>query len=215
MRPGARGGNAMKTRSVSRSPQEGHAARRGQEAGVTLIEVAIALALGTVLMGVLGSVLVGTTNSLDYILKDAVSVEDMDDVVNGVRDDLRKTEIGKITIQTGSINDTLIFQERTDPEDDGTYIYGAEDNSGIFQQDWSVRYTVVGTDLVRQLLNAAGAVQSSGAVAQRVDVTAGGQKGFSVIKNGSLYTVLLTVNKAFDDQKTYSKTMQSTVLVQN
>ena len=205
----------MKTHRVSRSPQEGHAARRGRQAGVTLIELAIALALGTVLMGVLGSVLVGTTNSLDYILKDAVSVEDIDDVVNGVRDDLRKTETGKITIQTGSINDTLIFQERTDPEDDGTYAYGVEDNSGIFQQGWSARYTVVGTDLVRQLLNTAGAVQSEGVVAQRVDVTAGGQKGFSVIKNGSLYTVLLTVNKAFDDQKTYSKTMQSTVLVQN
>jgi hypothetical protein len=36
-----------------------------------------------------------------------------------------------------------------------------------------------------------------------------------VIKNGNLYTVLITINKTFSDQKTYTKTMQGTVLVTN
>lgn len=182
-------------------------------AGMSLLEVSIAMGVGVTLLSVLGSIIVGTTNSLDYIVKDSVTLQDIEDTVTSIRDEIRDSKPSAITIQTGTVNDVLTFQDSS--EVGTTLDYGMDDSTGIWQSGWSVRYRVAGTDLVREVLSTGGALVSSDIVAQSLDVVAGGQKGFSVIKNGNLYTILVTVNKTFSDQKSYTKTMQSTVRVAN
>jgi hypothetical protein len=193
--------------------QTGENGRLSRTTGVSLLELSIAMGVGITLMAVLGRILIGTTNSLDYIVKDSVSVQDIEDTVTTIRDEIRDSKPSAITITTGTDNDTLTFQ---DSRLVGTTMdYGTEDSSGAWQSAWSVRYRVVGTNLVREVMNSGGASVSSSTVAQSLDTATGAPKGFSVIKNGNLYTVLITINKTFSDQKTYTKTMQGTVLVTN
>lgn len=202
--------NRISSTGTTRYIQSSTAAR---ESGFTLLELAIALAIGATVVSILGSVLIGSTNSLAYIMEDCVALEDIDDVVNGVRDELRESRTSSITINTGSLNDTVTLQQSQDGG--AAMVYGADDQYGNFQTDWSIRYQVSGSDLLREVLNTSGNVQSSGIVAQGIDITDGGQKGFSVIRNGNLYVVLVTINKSFPDGNGYSKTMQSTVRVMN
>ncbi|MBI4605124.1 MAG: hypothetical protein HY721_24435 [Planctomycetes bacterium] len=176
-------------------------------AGFTILEAAIGFAVGITILAVLGNILIGTTNSLDYVVQDCVTVRDIQDVVDGVRTELRSSSTSVITIVSGATADTLAFQVSSGG------LFGAQDVNGAFQQGWSIRYLVSGTDLVREVLDTSGTVQSSGVVAQRLGGATAGQKVFSVTKNGSLYVVLVRIQKTFSDSKTYTKSMQSTVLV--
>jgi len=186
--------------------------RRPPRDGFSLLELAIAVALGTTLLAVLGRVLVNTTGSIDYIVKDLVTVQDIKDTVSGIGDELRRSSAATITVTTGSLSDTLTLRVSSGTGASSTY--GAEDQSGTFQTGWSIRYRAVGTDLVRDVLNTGGTVVSSGIVAQHVSNQVG-TKALSVVQNGPLYTVNLQIFKSFDDGKTYSKGMQTTVFVKN
>lgn len=184
----------------------GLAPRDPRQHGFTLLETAIGLVLGTALMAILGRAVIGTTHSIDYVIQDCVTVRDIQDAVNGIRDELRTSSTTVITPVYGFPNDTLTFQMSSGG------VFGAEDQNGTFQAGWSLRYFVNGTDLTRQVRDNGGAVQSSGIIAQRIDTTL---KGFSVTRNGSLYVVQVRIAKTFSDGKSYQKSMQSTVLVKS
>jgi len=181
--------------------------------GFTLLELSIALAIGITLLAVLGNVLISSTNSLDYIMQDTVVLGDIKDVVNGLREELRSSTTGLITIDTSNADyDVLTFKVSsggTSPS------YGAVDINGNFQNGWSIRYTVSSSNLVRNVLDGGGTVQSSSIVVEDVDTRFSGQKGFWVTKTGSLYNVNIRINKTFRDSNSARKGMGSTVFVPN
>jgi prepilin-type N-terminal cleavage/methylation domain-containing protein len=183
-----------------------------EQKGFTLLELVVAVSLGATLFAILGNVMIGTTRSVDYIVTDMVTVQDIRDGVTGIGGELRRSAATSITIVSGSQNDTLTLQVSAANGSGSTM--GAEDQSGNFNTGWFIRYRVVGTDLIREVLNAGGLPASSHIIARHVS-DQGGVKGLAVTQNGALYTVRIQINTEFDDGNDYTKDMQSTVFVRN
>jgi prepilin-type N-terminal cleavage/methylation domain-containing protein len=181
--------------------------------GFTLLELAVALAVGALLSVILGTVLLRGTNCINSIVTDAVAVEDMKDVVSTVISDLRRSSTTLITIDTSNANwDSMVLQVAGGSP---SAKYGAEDETGTFHPNWSIRYGVSGTDLLQETLNPGMAVKASRILSRNVDGLRSGVKGFRVTQNGPLYNVTLRLNKTTQDGSTYQKSMGSTVLVKN
>lgn len=187
--------------------------RQSPRTGFTLVEAAVALGIGLILVGVLANVFLKSTHSLDYVVRDSVSLGDIRDVVAGICSELRRSRVASVVIDSSDSNhDTLTLQISSGG---ASPIYGAEDQNGVFQADWHVRYAVSGSDLVRFVLDSSYATQSSSVVAQNVDTAFGGTKGFVVTSTGSIYNVTVRLHKSFLDGKDYRKTMGSSVLVRS
>ena len=198
----------MRMTSFCRRPPHG-------DAGYSLIEVAIAAGLGATLLTVLGNILISTTSSMDYMVKDTITLEDIKETVNTVTSELQNSQKTSITIVPGANYDTITLQVYRDPPGVTPPSYGAEDQYGTFNTGWSIRYRVTAPNLMREVLDGGGTIRWSMNVAEDVDTSFSGQKGFAVVKNGNLYSVNLRINKTFDDQKFYRKSMGSTVFVKN
>lgn len=203
----------MRARFKTRQRIRGHAHERAR--GLTLLEVSIVVGLTAVIGLTLGNVVIGTTRSVDYLMKDTINVEQVQDTVNTIRDEIKDTVASQVTIQPGTFSDTLYLRLGRYDDTYNTMVYGAETQTGVWLSGCQVRYEVAGTDLVRSLLPTAGVVTYSEIVARNLDIGTTGVKGFTVIKNGNLFTIRMATNKTFDDGKNYKKTMQSTVRVQN
>ena len=188
---------------------------RGRDAGYSLLEVGIAVGLGATLLTVLGNILISTTDSMDYMVKDSITLEDIKETVNTVTSELQSSQKTSITIISGANYDTITLQVYRDPPGATPPSYGAEDQSGAFNTGWSIRYRVTAPNLLREVLDGGGTVRWSMIVAEDVDTAFGGQKGFAVVKNGNLYSVNLRIQKTFEDQNYYRKSMGSTVFVKN
>ncbi len=190
-------------------------ARARGEGGFTLVEMSIVLALTSVVALTLGNVVVGTTSSMDYLMRDSHNVEKMQDLVNRIKDEIRDTGASNITIVTGTYSDTVSLKQARWNEYSSVMDYGVEDPNGYWMTGWQVRYSVSGTNLVRDLMPSAGVVSSSELVGTKLEIGTAGLKGFTVIKNGELYTVRIATKETFNDGKTCQKTLQSTVHLQN
>ena len=188
---------------------------RPTESGFTLLEVAIVVGLTSVVALTLGNVILGTTSSVDYLMRDTRSVEEMQHMVSAIKDEIRDTGTANITIQPGTYYDTVYLQQARWNNVTSTMDHGAEDINGSWRSGWQVRYRVDVTDLKRELMPSSSVVNSSSTVATDLNVNTTGVKGFTVIKNGDLYTVRISTKETFDDGKTCQKSMQSTVRLQN
>lgn len=186
-----------------------------RDAGYSLLEVAVAAGLGATLLTVLGNILVSSTASMDYMVKDAITLGDIKETVNTVTSELQNSQKTTITIVPSTNYDTLTLRVYCDPPGVTPPSYGAEDQNGTFNTGWSIRYRVTAPNLLREVLDGGGTIRWSMIVAEDVDTLSGGLKGFSVVKNGNLYSVNLRINKTFDDQNYYRKSMGSTVFVKN
>lgn len=202
--------------STARAPGARGGIERGRTAGMTLIEIAIVVGLTGVVALTLGNVLIGTTQTVDFLMRDSLSIEEMQDTVNQIKEEIRDSSSANVVVQTGSLSDTLFVQEGRYDDYANTMSYGVEDDSGYWQSGWRVRYSVTGTNLIRDVMpGGSTVVSSSEIVATDLDMGGGGTKGFTVIQNGDLYVVRIAINETYDDGKTCKKTLQSTVLLQN
>lgn len=188
---------------------------RRREAGFSLVETAIVVGLTGVVALTLGNVMLGTTNSVDYLMQDTLGVEEMQDTVNQIKEELRDSLGSSIIVGTGTYSDILDLQEGRAILGTTGMTYGAEGEDGIWRTGCRIRYYVSGTDLVRVLTPISGGPLPTQTVAQDLDIGTAGVKGFKVVKNGNLYVISLAIKKKFSDGKIAQKTLQSTVHIQN
>ena len=163
-------------------------------------------------MAAIGSVMMSTTGSVNYIVKDSQSVTQLKGAVNRIGGELRGSAQGRIWIDGAATDyDVLKLQVLggTAPA------YGAEDAGGTFRDGWYIRYTVSSSNLVREVLSSSGSVVSSGTAALGVDRKVGSVKGFAVTKVGALYNVLLRLRAKTPDGKDFAKEMATSFFVPN
>ena len=98
----------------------------------------------------------------------------------------------------------------------GTVNWGATDLSNVWHASWSVRYQVVGGQLVRRVLNASGTqVGASELLIRSVDSASGGLKGFRVAVTGPVVNAVVRIRKTFRDNKSYTKELGSSIFLKN
>lgn len=182
--------------------------------GLTLLEVALALALGAVIFATLGRVLVTSTDSLDQVNAGAQFVNDLKACLEAVGEDVRRSNEAQITVdKTPATFDVLTLRVRG--EDSGSPAYGAEDETGTFHTGWSIRYTISSGDLVRQVRDGAGDLRVERLVAQHADGLFSGSKGFEVTKSGPLVNARLRVLRVLKGGNEYRRQADSSFLARN
>jgi len=186
--------------------------RRG---GFTLLETAMALAIASILMVVLGNILISSTNSVDTILVDSVTDQEIKKGLNRFLDEAQTSSTSVLTVDTtGADHDAVTLQ--TPGPYTGTVSWGATDTAAVWQTGWSVRYLVVGGQLVRRVLNGSGTqVGADELLVRFVDNVSGGQKGFRVAVTGPVVNAVVRIRKTFRDNKSYTKEMGSSAILKN
>ena len=190
-------------------------ARPRRPAGFTLIELLMAMVIAAVLMVVVGNILISSTRSVDSMVVDSVSDQEIRQSLNRMLDELQMTSASRLAINSlATSHDTITFQ--TPSSYAGSVSWGAADTAGDWKAGWTVRYTVVAGQLVRQILNPSGEPVGADAVLARgVDGLSGGTKGFRVGLVGPVASVALRVRKQFRDGKVYTKEFSSSVYLKN
>ena len=134
--------------------------RRGRE-GMSLVEAILSVVIFVVIAaGILVSMLMGNRS---FIVNDAqVHVqEEIRRAFDNMTTELREAG-GTVTVTGG---DQLEFQialgyDLPNPCPADAVCWGARDITGAAQADWSIRYRLNGTRLVRELLDTGGGVQA-------------------------------------------------------
>mgnify|MGYP005834884893 CR=1 FL=1 len=183
-------------------------------AGLTLLEVVLALTLGAVIFATLGRVLVTSTDSLDQVNAGVQFVSDLKACLDAVGEDIRRSNEAQISVDKSPAAFD-IFTLRVRGEDGGSPAYGAEDETGTFRPDWSIRYTVSSGDLVRQIRDGGGDVVAERLVAQHVDGVFEGSKAFEVTQSGALCNVRLRVLRVLKGGNEYRRQADSSFLARN
>jgi prepilin-type N-terminal cleavage/methylation domain-containing protein len=184
-------------------------------AGFTLLELLMALAIASVLMVVVGNILISSTRSVDSMVVDSVSDQEIRQSLNRMLDEMQMTSTSRLAINSlGTDHDSITFQ--TPSSYAGAVTWGAKDAAGTWHADWTVRYTVVNGQLVRQVLNSGGStVGASAVLARGIDGLSSGTKGFRVGLVGPVASAALRVRKQFRDGKVYTKEFSSSVYLKN
>jgi prepilin-type N-terminal cleavage/methylation domain-containing protein len=184
-------------------------------AGFTLLEVMMAMFISAILMVILGNILMSSTRSVDAVVVDSVSDQEIRRSLDRLTDELRTSSSTALTINaTGTNHDALALQ--TPSSFTGSVTWGAVDNGGTWHANWTVRYEVVGGQLVRRVFDLNGIQDGADVLLARgIDNLRAGVKGFRASAVGSVVNVGLRVNKGFRDGKSYTKEYTSSVLLKN
>jgi len=189
--------------------------RSRRDEGFTLVEMAIALAVATILLVLIGDILFRSTSSADYIVQGSNATATMHRALDRIRGELHRAAPEVVNVNPGStVNDSFTLQ--TAGPFSGTTRWGAEDNLGTWHEDWSARYSVVQGDLVRESLNGLDVVQGAPEIVARdVDDPISDDKGFEVTRNGPVVGLKLRVRKTFSDGVQHTEELTTSVLVKN
>ncbi len=202
----------MRERREQTVTSEPLVSRRG---GFTLLETAMALAIASVLMVVLGNILISSTSSVDYIVVDSITDQEIKKGLNRLLDELQTSSTTVMAVDgSDADHDSATFQ--TPGAYTGTVSWGAVDVAGVWQTGWSVRYQVVGGELVRRVLNGSGTqVGANELLVRLVDNLSVGQKGFRITVTGPVVNTVIRIRKTFRDNKSYTKELSSSVFLKN
>lgn len=168
------------------------------EAGFTLVEVSVSVAVGALCMLVLGQALSSAAGSSESIVRQAEMLNGVQRCLEELRGELRCSSSDLAEISSSSGNDVLVLKTSGNFSD--SFRWGARDQRGVWQAGWSARFRVVDGQLVREALDISGAVRGEPRLLSRGVATGGaGEKGFSVEKSGSLFNVELRLKRNLRD----------------
>tara|TARA_B100000809_G_scaffold262615_1_gene313984 strand:- start:174 stop:800 length:627 start_codon:yes stop_codon:yes gene_type:complete len=166
------------------------------EAGFTLVEVSVAVAVGALCMMVLGQALSSAAGSSESIVRQAEMLNGVQRCMEDLRKELRCASADLAEISGSDGNDVLVL--KTSGSFSDGFRWGACDETGVWQAGWSARFRVVDGHLVREALDIAGRVRGEPRLLVRgVAAEGGDEKGFSVEKTGSLFNVELRLLRRF------------------
>jgi prepilin-type N-terminal cleavage/methylation domain-containing protein len=189
--------------------------RVGKEYGFTLLETAIAVSIFAVILTIIGSVLVASTGSADYIVGDSISRRDMQRALDTIQDDLRRSGPSVVSVNSVPDEHDVLTLQTAGPWT-GEVEWGATDTAGVWRESWSTRYRVVNSSLVRETLDGEGALQGVPTTLTRdIDEAEGTSKGFEVTQNGSVHVLQLRVRRTFSDGVEYENALSTSVHVKN
>lgn len=186
----------------------------GRQAGFSLLEASIALALGSLGVVVIGQAMTATAESLDYVVKDGVASTSLQNAVSGLCEEMRQSAQASITILPGYPGDSVTVMTY----DSASQTYGAETTGGLFKPNWKILYWVDPTtgELSRQVLNDKDKTQYGGVIVRNLPTKpSAGTKSFAVTKSGPLYSVSLNVSEHMSDGTSRSRSLSSTVHVKS
>ena len=166
------------------------------EAGFTLVEVSVAVAVGVLCMLVLGQALSSAAGSSESIVRQAEMLNGVQRCMEDLRKELRCASADLAEISSSDGNDVLVL--KTSGSFSDGLRWGACDEAGVWQAGWSVRFRVVDGHLMREALDVAGRVRGEPRLLVRgVAAEGDDEKGFSVEKTGSLFNVELRLLRSF------------------
>ena len=166
------------------------------EAGFTLVEVSVAVAVGALCMMVLGQALSSAAGSSESIVRQAEMLNGVQRCMEDLRKELRCASADLAEISGSDGNDVLVL--KTSGSFSDGFRWGACDETGVWQAGWSARFRVVDGHLVREALDIAGRVRGEPRLLVRgVAAEGNDEKGFSVEKTGSLFNVELRLLRRF------------------
>ena len=185
-----------------------HRPRRA--AGLTLIELVVAVATGAILVVMVGSVLLASTRAADSIVKES-SARKVNVTLRRITESLRRSAKSRITVAVdGDLNSILTLQVLSSA--DGVS-WGAERIDGSFVDDWSTAYRRSGNDLIRQTVDDTGAVVEQLVVAVGVQDPSGGGPGFGVTVINSVYAVTINVHRTVGTTESLERSLSASVFV--
>lgn len=151
-------------------------------AGVTLLEVMIAMVVATIIMFTVLQLSRSTQRSWDTVRNDTNANFDLRRAAERIADELRQSAPAQIVVAHPTIDaDTVTFKVPVGKALD-VVLWGAEGNSG-----WSVQYVVENGQLIRRVLNALAVNAGMDQVlVNHMDNNLGGQQGFWVNLNGTM-----------------------------
>ena len=169
---------------------------QSSEAGFTLVEVSVAVAVGALCMLVLGQALSSAAGSSESIVRQAEMLNGVQRCMEDLRKELRCASADLAEISSSDGNDVLVL--KTSGSFSDGLRWGACDEEGVWQAGWSARFRVVDSHLVREALDIAGRVRGEPRLLVRgVEAEGDDEKGFSVEKAGSLFNVELRLLRSF------------------
>ena len=171
-------------------------AAQPSEAGFTLVEVSVAVAVGVLCMLVLGQALSSAAGSSESIVRQAEMLNGVQRCMEDLRKELRCASADLAEISSSDGNDVLVL--KTSGSFSDGLRWGACDEAGVWQAGWSARFRVVDSHMVREALDIAGRVRGEPRLLVRgVEAEGDDEKGFSVEKTGSLFNVELRLLRSF------------------
>jgi type II secretory pathway component PulJ len=180
-----------------------------RDAGVTLVEVLIACVVMLVVFGAGLSVSVQGGKVWTQLFASTGAQSAARRGFRTLAAELSFSSARRVTITTGSGSDVLQFQEPVSLNND-VIVWGAEGSEGR-----SIRYSVVGNRLVRQVMSANDQpVGRARWIAEPVDDMAEGEKGFQVSRSGGVCTVRLRV-RATKEGRVWYKQYETGVCLRN
>lgn len=169
-------------------------------AGLSLLELAIAVAITSTIAIILGNAVSGSTRSVDLLVKETTASGDLQRVLGRLIDELRRSTPAEIGIESGSLHDTLRFRVAGPPVAGEEAKWGAPDASGDWVEGWSSRYRVQDGQLLLETLDAADRpVGEPRLLLAGIDADESGGKAFGVEPSGSVYKVSLRVRRKSAD----------------
>ncbi len=189
----------MRKPAIQGQENPGRSDQRRGEAGFTLVEMAIAMSVGVLCLLVLGQALSTAAGSSDSILKQAEMLADVQRGIERLRRELQSASPDLVEVSTHADgNDVLVL--KTGGPFNGSVRWGAHDQSGEWRAGWSSRFRVTGGQLVHEVIDLSGSLRGEPlSLARGVVPAVPGEKGFSVQRSGSLFTIDLRVRREFRD----------------
>ncbi|MCH2367772.1 MAG: hypothetical protein MK554_11235 [Planctomycetes bacterium] len=177
----------------------GRIAPRQSEAGFSLLEVSVAVAVGVLCVLTLGQALSGAAGSSESIVRQADLNAQVHRSFGALRRELRSSNPDLAEISTHADGNDILVLKTCGPYSE-VFRWGACDNSGEWRAGWSARFRVVEGQLVREALDLSGAVRGEPRpLARGVPLRELDEKGFSVEKDGSLFTISISMRRTFRD----------------
>ncbi len=202
---GGRGPTPSRREAVSRCRTSARAPSYG------LVEAILVITLASIILVAVTSVVDSASRFSDRRDPAPGGALEIETAVHTVGADLRGSRHDRIVVHGAPDHDTLILQvARTDALEPS---FGAVDRDGQFRDGWSIRYRVIGTQLVRQVLDEDGRLTWSVYLARDVDSRYESEKGFSVRRVASLYTVTLRIAEPGTARGTRRKSLGTSVPV--
>ena len=166
------------------------------EAGFTLVEDSVAVAVGVLCMLVLGQALSSAAGSSESIVRQAEMLNGVQRCMEDLRKELRCASADLAEISSLDGNDVLVL--KTSGSFSDGLRWGACDEAGVWQAGWAARFRVVDGHLVREALDIAGRARGEPRLLVRgVAAEGDDEKGCSVEKTGSLFNVELRLLRSF------------------
>ena len=167
------------------SVKESHVSRRRREGGFNLIEVAIVLAIFSVIILAVAVITRTTDHAYQSTVESSNVTFHIRRALEMMTDEIRRSDAVHVTVDNSGAQYDAVELELPIAVSDGDVVWGASSRIG-----WKIQYLVEEGALIRRVTNAGGIIMEMDqvmAVNVHDDATTG--KGFSVTRNGSLYTI--------------------------